>query len=105
MVPFITISLSYFFSSLIWKLTPATPPASRVSAPPIIKVAAAADPASIDKWFSSMASLIIYLVILTAIIGGAIFFSLRRYAKSIESETSPLVTVKTADYAPSMVTE
>ena len=89
-VPFITISLFYFFSNLVWKLMPATPPASQVSAPPIIKVAPATDSASIDQWFSSMASLIIYLVALTAIIGGAIFFFLRRYAKRIESETSPL---------------
>ena len=95
LVPFITINLFYLSSSLIWKLLPAMFPAPQLSAPPIIEAAPSiSDSASIDQWFSSMASLIIYLVALTGIIGGAIFFLLRRYAKSIESETAPLGFIK-----------
>jgi hypothetical protein len=95
LVPFITISLFYLSSSLVWKLLPAMPPASQRTAPPTIDaVPSISDSASIDRWFSSMASLIVYLVALTAIIGGAIFFLLRRYAKSIESETAPLGFIK-----------
>ncbi len=89
LVPFVTIGLSYLLSRLVWKLLPATPPASPAPTLPAIS-----DSASVDQWFSNMASLIIYLAALTAFIGGTIFFLLRRYAKRMEAETVPLGFIK-----------
>jgi hypothetical protein len=95
LVPFVTISLFYFLSGLVWKLLPARLPASQLSAPPLIHAGPAfSDSASADRWFSIMSSLIIYLVALTAVIGGIIFFLLRRYAKSIGPQIEPLGFVK-----------
>lgn len=95
LVPFVTISLFYFFSGLVWKLLPTIPHASQLSAPPPIHaVPGISDSASADQWFSIMSSLIIYLVALTAVVGGTIFILLRRYAKSIEPGIVPLGFVK-----------
>jgi hypothetical protein len=94
MVPFITMGLFYLLGDLVWKLLPATPPASLVAAPSINTPSSISDSRSVDQWFSSMASLIIYLAVLTTMIGGMIFFLLRRYAKSMGPETVPLGFIK-----------
>jgi len=85
LVPFITIGMFYIFMDLVWKVIPTLPSTPPVNAPPMIS-----DPAFADEWFSSMASLIIYLAVLTTFIGGTIFFLLHRYAKRIDSEKGPI---------------
>jgi len=90
LVPFITISLSYILIDLVWKLLPTLPSTPPVNAPPIDAPPLISDSAITDEWFSSMASLIIYLAALTIIIGGTIFFLLHRYTKRIDVENSSI---------------
>ena len=85
MVPFSTIGIFYLLNDLVWKLAPAMPPTPPIDAPSIDAPLPDFGSASGDEWFSSMASLIIYLAALTAIIGGTIFFLLRHYAQRIDS--------------------
>jgi hypothetical protein len=94
-VPFVTIGLFYLlFNDLVWKLLPALPSTPPVNAPRIDTPPLNFDSASADEWFSSMASLIIYLAALTAVIGGTMFFLLRRYARRIDLENGPLGFIK-----------
>jgi hypothetical protein len=86
LVPFITISLFYLINDLVWKLAPAMPPTPSADAPSIAGPLTDFDSTKIDEWLSSMASLIIYLAALTALIGGTVFLFLRHYAKRIDPE-------------------
>ena len=90
LVPFITIGLFYILIDFVWKLLPTLPSSPPVNAPPIDAPPLISDSASADEWFSSMASLIIYLAALTTFIGGTIFILLHRYAKRIVSEKGPI---------------
>ena len=65
-----------------------------VNAPPIDTPPLNFDSAAADAWFSGMASLILYLAALTAIIGGTMFFLLRRYAKRIDAGKGPIGFIK-----------
>ena len=89
LVPFTTIGLSYLLMDLVWKFAPTMP-----STPPIDAPLPNFDSAAWDEWFSGMASLIIYLAALTAIIGGTIFLVLRHYAKRIDREKVPIGFIK-----------
>ena len=73
LVPVGITAIYYLFFLLIWKLAP-----NPVDAAPL-------DFGSMpdDVWFSSMSSLLIYLIALTVIIAGIIFILLRRYANRI----------------------
>lgn len=94
LVPFCTIGLFYILIDLVWKLLPTMEPSTPpISAPPIVP-SLNFDSASADEWFSSMASLIIYLAGLTTIIVGTVFFFLHRYAKRIDSEKTPIGFIK-----------
>ncbi len=94
LVPLIIMGLFYFLMGLVWKLLPATPPGPPVTTPPIDAPPCISDSASVEQWFSSQASLIIYLAALTVIIGATIFFLLHRYAKRMKPETEPLGFIK-----------
>jgi hypothetical protein len=94
LVPVITIGLSYLLIDLVWKGLPSMPSTAPVDVPPINAPPLNFDSASADEWFSSMASLIIYLAALTAVIGGTVFFLLRRYARRIDLETGPIGFIK-----------
>jgi hypothetical protein len=74
LVPFLTIGLFYLLNGLVWKLLPTLPSTPPVNAPPIDAPPLISDSAIADQWFSSMASLIIYLAALTIIMGGPFFF-------------------------------
>jgi hypothetical protein len=94
LVPFTTIGIFYLLIDLVWKLLPTTPSTPPVNAPPVNAPPLNFDSASADEWFSSMASLIIYLATLTAVVGGMMFFLLRRYARTIDLENRPIGFVK-----------
>ena len=94
LVPFSTISLFYLLNDLVWKLAPAMPPTPPTDAPSIGGPLTDFDSTKWDEWFSSMASLIIYLAALTAVIGGTILFLLRHYAKRINPEMVPIGFIK-----------
>jgi len=79
---------------LVWKFSSTMPPTPPIDAPPIDAPCPGFDSASADEWFSSMASLIIYLAALTVVIGGTIFFLLRRYAKRMDPEKVPIGFIK-----------
>jgi hypothetical protein len=94
LVPLSTMSLFYILNDLVWKFAPTMPPTPPIDAPHINAPLPGFDSASTDEWFSSMASLIIYLAGLTTIIGGTIFFLLHRYAKRIDLEKAPIGFIK-----------
>jgi hypothetical protein len=94
LVPCSTIGLFYLLIDLGWKFAPSMPPPPPIDTPYINAPFADFDSASADEWLSSMASLIIYLAVLTAIIGGTIFFLLRHYANRIDSEKMPIGFIK-----------
>jgi len=94
LVPFCTIGLFYLLIDLVWNFAPVMPPPPPIDAPYINAPLTDFGSASADEWFSSMASLIIYLAALTVIIAGTIFFLLRHYAKRINPEKAPTGFIK-----------
>jgi hypothetical protein len=89
LVPLTTIGLFYILFDFVWKLLPSMPTTSPANAP-LLNF----EPALTDEWFSSMASLIIYLAGLTIIFGGTISFLLHRYAKEIALGNRPIGFIK-----------
>ena len=81
LVPFITIAVYYLLFFFIWKLAPAMP-----STPPTDVPFPDFGSGSTDEWFSSMASFVIYIVVLTVVIVGTAFFLLHNYAGRINKE-------------------
>ena len=86
LVPVSAIGSFYLLFNLLWKFAPAMPPSSSTAVPHLNAPFPAFDSGSADEWFSSMASLIIYLAVLTAIICAIFFFLLRNYARRIDAE-------------------
>jgi hypothetical protein len=74
LVPVGVTTLYYFLFSLIWKLAPS----------PVEGASPDFGSMPDNVWFSSMASLIIWLIAATVLIAGLIFILLRRYANSID---------------------
>jgi hypothetical protein len=90
LVPFCTIGLFYLLSDLAWKLPPPNlPPPSTIDVPP-----PDLGLTSWEEWISSMTALVIYLAVLSAIIGGTIFFLIRHYAKRIDPEKVSIGFIK-----------
>jgi hypothetical protein len=80
LVPIGIITIYYVLFSLIAKVAP-----NMVEAPPLDF-----GPQESDVWFSSLPSLLIYLVVLTVAIAGIIFTILRSYANKIKPGELPI---------------
>ena len=89
LVPFITIAVYYLLFFFIWKLAPAMP-----STPPTDVPFPDFGSGSTDEWFSSMASLVIYIVVLTVVIVGTAFFLLRNCARRINEGAGSIGIIK-----------
>jgi hypothetical protein len=89
LVPSITIGLFYVLFDFVWHLLPSMPGTAPANVPSFNF-----DSASDNEWFSSMASLIVYLLGLATIVGGTLFFLLHRHAKKIAMENRPIGFIK-----------
>ncbi len=85
LVPFVTIAIYYLLFSLVWKLAPVMPSFPSAEVPSIDFGYGSA-----GGWFSSMASLVMFLGALAVFISGATFFFLRHYARRIGDEMDSL---------------